>query len=610
MREIQLDDKQRYAFEQIETGRSRNFYIQGQAGTGKSLLINYLREHLDRRVAVVAPTGVAAQLIGGSTIHSMFKLGAHPYFPQDVVNQYKNYEKVVELVDTLVIDEASMLRADVLDTVDVLCRKAKTCRDRVFGGIQVVLVGDLYQLPPVYDTRDNAVLDYMVQTYGVSTPFFFDAKCYAEGKFEKLELSVVHRQEADGAFLGHLQAISLYNTQGNQEIVIAALDSLNTRVSPGCREMDIPIVTARRAEANRINDARLAALPGQERTYTASYSGEYYATGNPGTDASRKEAAIVPEKLVLKPGAKVMFCRNEVAGNRYVNGTFGTVEQLGDTVITVRTSAGVLVEVGRERWDIQEYRRKGSELVLETVGTCEQYPLKLAYAITIHKSQGQTWDEVCIDMGDHGAFAPGQTYVALSRARCLAGVHLVHRLNLCDVKTDPRVRAFLQTGKTPLANEVILPARSKDGLVGFWKKFFPDINQGDIGKHFANKGARCWEGQRYTCFWFTVDKTSLFSDLYLICSDMDKAESLLFKVPGNTESPDSLGLNLGVRSNDGRHDPRRRNGIVRNCVDIFMGIGGDFKELYKRKVTFKPYLLAMERNGELVPLDEAAETEE
>lgn len=257
---LTLDENQQNAFDMIKANRDKNFFIQGQAGTGKSTLINYLRENLEREVAVVAPTGIAAQLIGGTTIHQMFHLGSHPYFPKNVVENYQKHDEVVSLIHTLIIDEASMLRADVFDTIDSLCKKAKN-NNKIFGGIQIVLVGDLYQLPPVYNYRDDKAGEaqqYMYNTYKFPEPFFFDAECYSKGEFTKMVLSTVHRQEADRNFLNCLRAISSGNADNNKRDVEAAIDELNKRYKSGIVDGDdIPIVTSTNNRAIIINNEKL-----------------------------------------------------------------------------------------------------------------------------------------------------------------------------------------------------------------------------------------------------------------------------------------------------------------------------------------------------------------
>lgn len=591
-----LDASQQNVFDRIKANPDKNFFIQGQAGTGKSTLINYIRENLGCTVAVVAPTGIAAQLIGGSTIHRMFHLGAHDYFPDNVVERYQGFERVVPLLDTLIIDEASMLRADVLDTVNVLCKRAKG-NEIVFGGIQVILVGDLYQLPPVYKQTDEA-LNYMLKTYQVSKPFFFDAKCYESGSFEKLELKTVHRQDSDAEFLECLQSISVGNTPNNIESVREAIESLNTRVEPDSASCDFPVVTARRKQADEINCDKLAALAGNERIYKGILSGDY----------SEKEA-LAPLELHLKVGAKVMFCRNDTQEQKYVNGTMGVVQHMSDDGITVQTEKGDVVEVRCATWEKQEYvpsQHVPGALELKTIGKYEQFPLKPAYAITIHKSQGQTWDNVCIDLGNGGAFAEGQTYVALSRVKTMSGVHLARPLSLSDVQTNPRIQAFLVTGERP---RPMGQRRDIESVKRFWRDVFPEFSAADSVYRCANPHTiyklngqpRFWGA----CYWFSCPYAELDKTIFLICLDNRNHSSVIFKIPACTFGENVFDLDLSIRSNDGRHQIQEYRDAY---FDLFLETAGHYMEL-RTEINFDSYMIASETNWEVRNLKEDSEEE-
>lgn len=620
LKNIQLDNDQQVAFNEIKDNPNKNFFIQGQAGTGKSTLINCIRSEFKkwgREVAVVAPTGIAAELINGSTIHSMFKLGPQPYFPNDVYEEYKLYDEIVKVIKTLIIDEASMLRADVFDTINYLCQKAKNKFNLTFGGIQIILVGDLYQLPPVYvyDKDESKKLKseeyiYMTKTYGTEKPFFFDALCFGVGEFKMLKLRTVHRQGDDTTFRKNLEAISIYNRAGNADKVEKALSSLNKRYDRDARQSalneDIPIVTSRNNEAIAININKLSEIQQKAKVYNGVFSGEYYEKDE---DGERKKKVIVPEHLELKVGAKVMICCND-ACNRYVNGTIGRVSRLEEDYINVNVR-GTDVEIRRNTWEEKEYQiSNNGNMVLNTIGKYEQFPLKLAYAITIHKSQGQTWHDVCIDLGSKNAFAPGQIYVALSRVKKQEGVLLVRELTLNDIRTDERVRQFLETGKKPLVEERMtehtdsIRREDSDCLKEFWRK---ELHLGPgIAMHLASFWDELCETTRSevnqprcmtNCFWFTLRYFSIQREIILICSDKDNKTSWVFKIPPNSFTRKDVSLNTRLPSGDGRRDPLRRRWCRENKFDLIIEKSEQYCELNEFKLRFKDYLVASETRG-------------
>lgn len=627
LKNIQLDNDQQVAFNEIKDNPNKNFFIQGQAGTGKSTLINCIRSEFKkwgREVAVVAPTGIAAELINGSTIHSMFKLGPQPYFPNDVYEEYKLYDEIVKVIKTLIIDEASMLRADVFDTINYLCQKAKNNFNLTFGGIQIILVGDLYQLPPVYvyDKDESKKLKseeyiYMTKTYGTEKPFFFDALCFGVGEFKMLKLRTVHRQGDDTTFRKNLEAISIYNRAGNADKVEKALSSLNKRYDRDARQSalneDIPIVTSRNNEAIAININKLSEIQQKAKVYNGVFSGEYYEKDK---DGERKKKVIVPEHLELKVGAKVMICCND-ACNRYVNGTIGRVSRLEEDYINVNVR-GTDVEIRRNTWEEKEYQiSNNGNMVLNTIGKYEQFPLKLAYAITIHKSQGQTWHDVCIDLGSKNAFAPGQIYVALSRVKKQEGVHLVRELTLNDIRTDERVRQFLETGKKPLVEErntkhISLEDRKKGNFMrSFWKDYcdcYPNVVYSKLLTVKKNSTKR----RVYSsCFWSTLPFELLNEPLNLIYNDINEETSYLFKIPANDIKICQVAAKEDIYTLDplqkyyskersrwiqiDRHD--EWDAFKEVFFDLFIECGCDFTELNKREVHFKDYLVASETNG-------------
>lgn len=597
-REARMDETQQATFNKIKSNPQQNFFIQGQAGTGKSFLIKHIREELGRQVAVVAPTGIAAQLIDGVTINSLFCLGALPYFCLDDVKHYRFYKDIVKQIETLIIDEASMLRADVLDAINILCKKAKNCNE-IFGGIQIVLVGDLYQLPPVYDSEDGDVQQYMKKTYHVQTPFFFDAICYKEANFEKIELLRVHRQSTDPQFLNDLQTISIRNTPDNRRAVQESLASLNRHVEPDASNKDISVVTATRKAAKEINDQKLAQLLSPEKLYIGSIDNPQYQSSD----------WVAPFELRLKIGAKVMFCRNEKGV--YVNGTMGIVTALDNNCIQVRTEKGVKVDVYRYKWEKKKYveSKEGEHhLELETVATYEQFPLKLAYAITIHKSQGQTWEHVCIDLGN-GAFATGQTYVALSRVKTSSGVHLIQEISPDDIKPNERVQEFLKTGLAPLPIPTYTNWNRTDGnsVIDFWSTRFPCISDSQNVCHFANQiTVRNNNKTRKfpnACFWFTLSKGLLKhkNNIFLIFINSNSRTSSVFKIPSEVILNKNFQLDRDVYTTNPQRYRKDRMGTQyrNNHFDIFVETTEPYEEIMS-KFQFGEYLLATEVNWEIL----------
>ncbi len=559
-----LDKSQKAAFEAIINNPKRNIFVQGQAGSGKSYLIRCIKQVMERKgrqLAVVAPTGIAAELIGGSTIHSMFRLGAHNYFPQNIVEEYRMYQEIVKHISTLIIDEVSMLRADVFDTIDALCKRAKGNK-QPFGGIQIVLIGDLYQLPPVYRTDDEEARRYLSKTYGQEKPFFFDAACYKEGNFQLMQLTENHRQQGDDDFIGHLQSI------GQGKDLEESLEYFNAQV--GLRNENVSIVTARRDDANRINEARLSELPGEKRTYMAEATGPYY-TGEAG--ARHIEEFHVPQCLELKVGARVMICKNDPEG-KYVNGSMGRVEAFGQDSITVCLDNKTSVDLKKEKWEQQEYYLNADEqLELKTIGEFVQYPLKLAYAITIHKSQGQTWDNVYIDLGQNGAFAEGQVYVALSRVRSINGVNLCKRLRFEDIIINPRVREFIQNGgKLP---ETPLIPKSPFDFEAEEESIMSEVNgrRNRVSSYYVSYRT----GQSWGCW--TIYNYELHNDLYLVVGRRD-AEVMdrmryIFKIRGGSFEQNDFVPNNQARYKQNvpfREDQNRRDIKInlRDCKEMWM----------------------------------------
>lgn len=397
-------------------------FITGRAGTGKTTLLRYFAEHSAQNTVVLATTGLAAINVRGQTIHSFFRL--KPGNLLDKSNLKRLPRKTVESLDTLIIDEASMLRADLLDAIDYILQISTHC-DEPFGGKKIVLFGDLFQLPPVEEQADGGLFDYFRSVY--PSPYFFEAHVLRRLPTEVFELRHIFRQKADPDFA------RLLNLIREGRVSQPELDSLlNTRISPVMAEkFDNGIILApTNREAAWRNLRYLAQLPGKEYEYSA-LADESFQKKTPPADAYLK----------LKKGAKIMMLVND---ENWVNGDIGTVHDLGPDFIQVELK-GCIYKVEPHVWeDIRyEYNALSQKLEPCVKGFFKQFPLKLAWAITIHKSQGLTFDNIYLDIGN-GAFAPGQTYVALSRCRTLQGVHLRKEILVKDVLCDNRVKHFFE----------------------------------------------------------------------------------------------------------------------------------------------------------------------
>jgi ATP-dependent exoDNAse (exonuclease V) alpha subunit len=401
------------AFMAEETG---NLFVTGRAGTGKSTLLKALRDAYDDRMVVLAPTGLAAINIGGQTIHSFFGFPPRLIQPDDIRRSRNG--RVMRSLEFVVIDEASMVRSDMMWAIDRSLRVNRGRPREPFGGARLLLFADLHQLPPVIQERE--VLAHLTEEHG--SPFFFSIPALREGAGTALlELEQIFRQ-TDDALIHVLNAVR----EGN--VSDADLAFINKRVSP-IRTLSegepYVILTTTNAAAKRINTAYLEALPGRANRFDASITGDFAANVQPAETA-----------LDLKPGAKVMMLRND-PDRRWVNGSIARVSRLTDKQVFVEMS-GKEYEVEPVAWEHRRYAfDQSQDKVVETVaGTFKQFPLRLAWALTIHKAQGLTLDKVYIDLGS-GTFAHGQTYVALSRCRTLEGLALARPLTRRDIMFDP-----------------------------------------------------------------------------------------------------------------------------------------------------------------------------
>ncbi|HVY85831.1 MAG TPA: DEAD/DEAH box helicase [Caulobacterales bacterium] len=395
--------------------------VTGRAGTGKSHFIRGLVKQ-DEAIpqAVLAPTGLAAMNIGGQTVHSFFGFPPRPLIGHaDKPNWF--FTKAARELRRLIIDEVSMLRADVLDAMD---KHLKTARKsaRPFGGVQMLLVGDFYQLPPVVRGEEGRLLE----DAGYASPYAFSAHVLKDAIVSAVELREVFRQ-TDQDFIALLSAIR------EMRGVSDAVAQLNDACCDRSLSQKPVLLCATNAVADAYNSRGLAALPGTVAHYSGGFEGQAPKTPAQG------DRFPAPIDLVLKPGARVIFTQNDSEG-RWVNGSLGTVKKLGETIVEVRLDNGDDVDVERAVWPQARWTWNDKERRMEVKEEFKyvQFPLAPAWALTIHKAQGMTLDAVEIDLG-RGAFAPGQTYVALSRARAMEGLRLTRPLSERDVRVDPAI---------------------------------------------------------------------------------------------------------------------------------------------------------------------------
>lgn len=400
-----------------------SFFLTGRAGTGKTTFLKNIREHVDKKFLVLAPSGIAAINAEGQTIHSFFGFDFSVQGPLSLGNVNSNKISLVQHVDTIIVDEVSMVRCDIIDAMD---RTLRECRHSSlpFGGIQMVFVGDLFQLQPVVKGEQR---ELMKQLYGDDSGLFYKANCLKDLSLVKIEFKKIYRQN-DKEFIELLEKFRVGN------VTMRDLMKINQNVAdPSKAEGNEMIVTLAvyRDDATIINETRLAQLSGDSRKYTSNYDGN-----------ASKLSGVVEDTLELKVGAQVMFLRNDCDG-RWANGTIGRVTSLDEDHVDVELSNGENYTVGRECWEAYDYQYDEVKKICkqEKVGSVTQFPLRLAWAITIHKSQGLTFDKLAIDFG-RGAFTYGQVYVALSRARSLDGLQLVRPIERKSIKVSHDILAF------------------------------------------------------------------------------------------------------------------------------------------------------------------------
>lgn len=405
---------------------NNHFFITGKAGTGKSTFLKYFMKKTNKKAVVLAPTGLSALNVEGQTIHSFFKFPPRVIESKHVKSVDNNLYKEL---DALIIDEVSMVRADLMDGVDKFMRRNGKNRNEPFGGVQLILFGDLFQLPPVINKNSRAL------NYRYETPYFFSANALNKTSIQVIKLENVYRQK-DEYFINLLDKIR------KGEVDERVLCEINSRVNKNFKNEDDDYVTLTPTNktANRINIKKLNQLPTRVKFYKAELQGSF----------NRDKKLPVRQELLLKKGAKVIFVRND-PNKQWVNGSLGRVHRLEPDLITVKLTTGDYVGVQRMTWDKIKYvyDEELDKIMSETIGRMTQFPLKLAWALTIHKSQGQTFNKVFIDLSTR-AFTHGQTYVALSRCTSLNGIVLRTPVQPRDVIVDQAVKEFLETKQETL----------------------------------------------------------------------------------------------------------------------------------------------------------------
>ena len=421
----QHNPEQMQAF-QIVHDTNASFFLTGRAGAGKTTFLHYIKENVDKQFIVVAPTGIAAIVAGGVTIHSMFGMPLTPITKDTQFQINEGKWQVLKRVDTIIIDEISMVRCDIIDGIDTVLRTAMK-NDQPFGGKQMIFSGDLYQLEPVVERNETELIDFFQSEYGTITPYFYHAHVFQRIKLPKIEFTKIYRQN-DIEFQNMLNNIRHGRIYSEEILKINEIGLKNNE----CETKEQLILTSRNDTAEHINQSHLEAIQAPVFTYRGIIEGIF-----------QKNSFPAPEELILKVGTRVMFTHNDTT-HKWVNGTVGTISKLTPQSISVLLDNDAEVSVNLVEWENirYKYNRNTRKLEHEVIGTFKQYPLKLAWAITIHKSQGMTFDKLKLDLST-GVFMPGQLYVALSRVCSLEGLYLTCPIRLHYIMSKPEIDKFL-----------------------------------------------------------------------------------------------------------------------------------------------------------------------